>query len=494
MKQIVDSAQMKALDEQTIQKMGVPALVLMERAALAVVEELKAHFDLKKTLVVCGCGNNGGDGIAVARMLHLEGYEVDLYLAGDAASFTKEAGTQWEIARNYGNSVVKNCCPAEYTTIVDAVFGVGLSREVTGCYRELFEQINQSCVPVLAVDIPSGICGSTGQVMGCAVRAKRTVTFAYGKTGLYFYPGAAYSGDVSIRDVGIYGEVKNPLYVLEEKEREWIPVRREEGNKGTFGKVLVAAGSKNMSGAAYFAARASLLTGSGMVRIFTEECNRLILQQLFPEAMLTTYEPQEEPEMILEKLEQAHQWADAAVAGPGLGMSKTAEAIVMKLAEMETEKPLVVDADGLNLLSKKKEVLKNIRRPCVLTPHIGEMSRLSGDSIEMLKQDPHTCLKRFVKGKNLAVILKDARTLIWTKEGNQYLNLTGNSGMATAGSGDVLAGMTAGLLAQGLSLSKAAPLAVWLHGKAGDAAAVKRGKYGMTASDLLEAVPDVLAQ
>ena len=191
MRMIVNSEQMKQLDAFTIHEMGVPSLVLMEKASMAVVEEIKQGFDLKKILILCGSGNNGADGVAVGRILHLQGYQVDLYLAGKEESFTEESKTQWKIARNYGVSIVNKIDFREYTTIVDAVFGVGLSRKVSGSYHYLIEQVNQANIPVLAVDIPSGVNGTTGQIMGVGIKAKKTVTFAYGKIGLYLYPGAA---------------------------------------------------------------------------------------------------------------------------------------------------------------------------------------------------------------------------------------------------------------------------------------------------------------
>ena len=246
---LVTGEQMKQLDQATIQTMGIPSLVLMERAALAVFDCLKQHFSLKKTLVVCGSGNNGADGMAVARLLHLAGYSVDLYLAGNPASFTEEMKIQWQAAENYQVSIVNNCRFSEYTTIVDALFGVGLSRELSGKYQNLVDAINASGVPVLAVDIPSGIHAGTGQVMGTAVRAAETVTFAYRKLGISLYPGTVYAGNVQVKDVGIYGASEG-IYALDKEAISWLPARDPGGNKGTFGKVLLIAGSRNMSGAA----------------------------------------------------------------------------------------------------------------------------------------------------------------------------------------------------------------------------------------------------
>lgn len=492
MKFIVDSQQMKELDRHTIQDLGVPAVVLMERASLSVVEELKKNFNLERVLVICGSGNNGGDGIAIARLLHLAGFRVDLFMAGKKEAFTEETKMQWKIAGNYGISMVKNFSFPEYTTIVDAIFGVGLSRQAEGSYYKLIERMNDSHVPVLAVDIPSGIHGTTGAVMGAAVHAAETVTFAYGKTGLYLYPGAEYAGKVVVKDIGIYSDTQPLMRAITDLERSWLPRRRSDGNKGTFGKVLIAAGSRNMSGAAYFASKACLRMGAGMVKIFTEESNRIILQQQFPEAMLATYKEGERQEILQKNLKEAHEWADVAAVGPGLGTGKEASLILRGFLEMETDKPLVIDADGLNLLSIQMELLKDRRRPCILTPHMGEMARLSKKTVEELKAAPLEALAEFQREYPVAVILKDARTMIRLTDGTCYLNLTGNSGMATAGSGDTLTGMTAALLAQKLPLDQAAPLAVWLHGKAGDLAAERMGQAAMMASDILEAIPAVL--
>lgn len=498
MKQIVDSRQMKELDRYTIEEMGVSSIVLMERAALAVVEELKDSFDTKKILVVCGSGNNGGDGVAIARILHVQGYSVDIFMAGKKEAFTEETRIQWKIAGNYGNSLVNNPVFSEYTTIVDAVFGIGLSREVTGIYGELFRKINESNVPVLSVDIPSGIHGTTGQVMGIGIRANTTVTFAYGKTGLYLYPGAEYAGNIVVKDIGICKEEKEALFALEESEYHWLKKRTPGGNKGTFGKVLIVAGSKDMCGAAYFAGKAALFSGAGMVKIFTAECNRMILQQLLPEALLTTYESTQSKSEVTEKLKKAREWADVEAVGPGLGNSVQAEWLMEELLkeseENAVQKPLVIDADGLNWLSRHRELLRSIKRPCILTPHMGEMTRLSGYSMEVLKEDPVQYLKKFRQIYPVTVILKDARTLTGCSDDSYYLNLTGNSGMATAGSGDVLTGIVAGILAQSVVPEKAAPLAVWLHGKAGDEAKKKKGERSMVASDLLEGLAVVLAQ
>lgn len=494
MKELVSSRRMKEMDAHTIENMGIPSLVLMERASLAVVDVLKDKFDLKRTLIVCGSGNNGGDGAAVARILHLQGYSVDLYLAGNEKSFTEEAARQWKICENYGVPVVNNFAPDEYTTIVDAVFGVGLSRNVEGHYKELIEKINASQVPVLAVDIPSGIHGTTGEVMGVAVEAEKTVTFAYGKTGLFQEPGASYAGEVLIKDIGIYSDGPFHKFLLDEEILKFLPKRTPIGNKSTFGKVLIAAGSTNMCGAAYFAAKACLLTGAGMVKIFTKESNRVILQQIFPEAMLVTYRTGEDREIIQEKLLHAVEWADVVAAGPGLGVFGNAPLIVETLLTEPSQKPVVLDADALNIISKNMNHLENVKKPIILTPHVGEMARMCQCSIEEMKKNPIDRVREFQKKWPVILIMKDARTIISVPGENLYLHKGGNSGMATAGSGDILTGITAGLLAQGAEPEHAAPLAVYLHGAAGEYAREKKGEHSMMASDILDAISNVLSQ
>ena len=390
MERIVTSGQMKRLDQFTIQEMGVPSLVLMERAALAVTEELEKNFDTGRVLVVCGSGNNGGDGIAAARLLYLAGVRTEIFLAGKMESFTEETRIQWKIAEKYGVPIVKNPDPAEYTTIVDAIFGVGLSRNVEGHYEALLKKLDASGVPVLAVDVPSGIDASRGRVMGTALHARQTVTFACAKAGLLLYPGASYAGQVTVRDVGICPEgrtmrgsnlfsedSKGSMFRITDEDYRWLPPRNPREIKAPLGKVLVVAGSRDMCGAAFFAAKASLLAGAGMVRIFTEEHNRTVLQQLLPEALLTTYREDEEEETLRRLLGQAVDWADVAAAGPGMGTGRAADRIVTALLA-DSGKPLVLDADGLNLLSRRKELLKQTSSACILTPHMGEMSRLTG--------------------------------------------------------------------------------------------------------------------
>lgn len=354
MKRILTAAQMKQADRNTIETMGVPSLVLMERAALSCVEELQnGTWDTGKVLAVCGPGNNGGDGAAIARILKTKGVDAELFCLGNPEKYSEGMRAQKKIAENYGVREVKNPDFREYTVIIDAIFGIGVSRPLAGEYRRAVEAICASGVPVLAVDIPSGIHTDTGEVLDAAVKARATVTFACAKPGLLFDPGKRYAGEVLVRDIGIgfdAGEEETPWYGSVEKEDlDRFLTRTPMGNKGTFGKVLVLAGSGAMCGAAVLCARAVLASGAGMVKVVTEERNRTPLFCALPEAMADFWK-EDEP-LPEEALLQDLAWADAVVAGPGLSKSRTAKELLVFTVQ-HTEVPLVLDADALNLIAE----------------------------------------------------------------------------------------------------------------------------------------------
>lgn len=496
MKNIVTAGQMKALDENTIRNAGIPSCVLMERAALKTVEEMNSYLKEKeKILVVCGSGNNGGDGLAIARLLHLQGRKASVYLAGTEEKMTQETRHQLEIARNYHVEEVHNLVPDEYTTIVDAVFGVGLSREIEGRYSQIIQDLNRADAFKVAVDIPSGIHADTGREMGIAFQADLTVTFAFRKRGMCFYPGRLYCGNVIVADIGIYPSEEIPVTMqhLERRDLSLLPDMRPDGNKGTFGKVLLIAGSAGMCGAAFLSAAAALKCSAGMIKIQTVEENRLPLQTLLPEAIVTCSFDEEENRRMLE-------WSDVLVIGPGLGVSgQSRERAQWFLANAALMKKLVVlDADGLNLLSVHKEWEKYLGSHVIVTPHLGEMSRLSGKSIGEIQKDPVGTACTYAREMQSVCVLKDACTVIAGPDGETFLNLSGNAGMATAGSGDVLSGVIAGILCMHLSageiceMSKKAAFGAYIHGLAGDCAAERVGSRGMTARDIIRFLPEIL--
>ena len=378
---------------------------------------------------------------------------------------------------------------------MDALFGTGLAREVTGSARVLIEKINDSGAFVIAADMPSGISADTGAVCGCAVKADVTVTMECAKIGQLLYPGALYAGKTVIAEIGIYDDVKlrdslpyTVFSLTDDDTMKLLPPRNPAGNKGTFGKVLVIAGSKGMCGAALFAAEAALRSGAGMVKILTDEANRTIVQTALPEALLAVYKKKDElPDLIRENL----AWADAAAAGPGLGVSKRTRLIIETLLK-ECTLPLVIDADGLNVIGEDTELLEKHEGPLFITPHMGEMARLTGRTIADLKADPIGSALDYAGASDAQVLLKDARTVTARKDGTVYINASGNAGMATAGSGDVLTGILAGLLAQGTDPGCAGALAAFIHGRAGDKAKETMGESGMIASDIIRALPSII--
>ncbi len=487
MKRLLTGAQMKQADARTIHEFGMPSLVLMERAALAVVAALQQGFSLDKVLVVCGTGNNGGDGVAVARMLRQQGIDTDVVLIGDEHKCSADLVTQIRIFENYGGTVANSISSHEYTTIVDALFGVGLTRDISGRYARIIAEINALPARILAVDIPSGIHADDGRIMGTAIQADVTVTFAYEKPGTVLYPGCQYAGMVRVADIGITDEAlpEEPYLCTyaDDALEELLPERPAHGNKGTFGKVLVFAGAVGMSGAACLAAEAAYRAGAGLVRVFTPEENRIVLQSVLPEAMVSCY-ASDQIAAAMEQLRSDMNWADVIVAGPGIGTGTTMKAF-LQIVMAEFPGPLVVDADGLNLLADMKERLKERQAPLILTPHLGEMARLTDKGIADIQADLIKTAQDFAREYQLICVMKDARTIV-TDGTTVYINTTGNNGMATGGSGDVLAGVTGALAGAGMKPFEAACAAVYVHGMAGDLAARKEGPRRMLASDILK--------
>ena len=497
MEYLLNSREMKACDSGTIGYFGVPSLVLMERAALAASEEIMRRIPAPaKCLAVCGSGNNGGDGLAIARLLFLKGYKVQIVFAGNREKMSEETAVQLAIAEKYQIPVTdKMPGEDEPDIIVDSIFGIGLSRAVEGRWGEILDRMNRMKGYKVAVDIASGISADTGQILGRAFRADLTVTFGFAKIGHILYPGAEYTGELAVRDIGIdeHGFLGNMPRVrgITKEDLAKIPARPENGNKGTFGKILIIGGSRNMAGAGVFSATAAYRSGGGLVRILTHESNRLIMQTLIPEAVLTTYEekPGEEDEKILDCL----FWADVIVLGPGIGTGEFAQHLT-KLVLFNAAAPCILDADALNIIGKHMDWLTEMKAEKIITPHMGEMARLTGRSIRELKEDPVKEASAFAEKYHAITVLKDARTVTALPGGDVFINRSGNSGMATGGSGDVLTGVLAGLAGQGCELSLAAPLGVYLHGLAGDEAARERGKRGMTASDIAQAVGIILKE
>ena len=490
MKYLFSGYEMKNWERQAMEDYKTPSLLLMERAAMAVVDELLSGiYDLHRILIACGTGNNGGDGLAIARMLKTKGYFVDVCIAGALDRLTPDAKQQLEMYQAISGNFVTDPVYHEYTVIVDALFGIGCNREIVGIAADVIQGINESKVPVVSVDVPSGISADTGKICGCAVNAVTTVTFFTEKLGMMLYPGNEHCGKIMVADMGIPVGTPEKCNVItyDETDLEKLPKRRNNSHKGSYGKVLVIAGSPTISGAAYLSACAAYRMGSGLVKIFTSQENKQSMQVLLPEALLETYD---RGRLSTKQINQCLEWADVVVLGPGLGTDKTAEKLV-KYVLGKSKVPVVVDADGINIIAKTKTCLLDEHAPLVLTPHIQEMARLLGCDREKILNDPMLVAKDFVKEYNVVLVLKDARTIVIEKEQTLYINVSGNNGMATGGSGDVLSGMIGSLIGQGMVPFEAAKLGVYLHGRAGDAASEVKGMYSMTATDLLNGIFEV---
>ncbi|MDE7321979.1 MAG: NAD(P)H-hydrate dehydratase [Lachnospiraceae bacterium] len=507
MEYVLTSAEMKDADEAAINGYGIESLVLMERAAMQIVKVIVDRYGLDIYVgVMAGSGNNGGDGIAIARILQEEGIRAEINMIGDLSKLTSETKAQLETAKKLNIPIHYGVEHTLYDVIVDALFGIGITRDIEGKFRKAIEAVNASKAKTVAVDIPSGVNADNGSIMGCAVKADITVTFAYRKLGIMLYPGASCAGEVICVPIGIPEAVtahkrKGVVTFTDVKKDLQLPGRSPAGNKGTYGKVLLIAGSRSMGGACFLSALSAYRTGTGMVRIFTALDNREGLLKKLPEAIVDTYMDdgnfnitQEEENTLTAGIE----WADVIVVGPGISMSDKAKAI-LETTLTNCTKPLVADADALNILAQNAELLKKFeygRRKndsdVIFTPHLGEFSRLMKYPVAEIKKDIITCCKMFTKSHDVSLVCKDARTVVAKRGKFTYLNSSGNDGMATAGSGDVLTGIIAGLLAQGLSGFEAAVMGTYIHGLAGDLARNKTSAYYIMAQDIIKSLKDIV--
>ncbi len=503
MKKILTASQMKEFDRYTIEEIGLPSMVLMERAALCVFGEIREYMldtNLKpaktKVLVVCGRGNNGADGLAVARLLYEHGLKVDVVLLGEEGKYSLECEKQLSLLVNMGLSIGAQIKSSEYDIIVDALFGIGLHRPLEGEWLKGIQLLNQMSGYKVAVDISSGLNADTGVIQGEAFVADLTVTFEYLKRGFFLGMGPLVSGKVVCCEIGIthlnLEKAEECFYTFEEQVVELLPYRNPNGNKGTFGKLYVYAGSPSTMGAALLCAKSAFSTGAGMVKILCpKEYEKLFLEQL-PEAMLSCYEQHTNKDVLEEMIKRDLNWADVVVAGPGIGtkeMSNDILQILLKYAKV----PMILDADALNLLSAKEKLKKDLlyfnheyQRQVVLTPHVGELSRLLNVSVSDLKNHACDFALQLSEDYDCIAVCKDAKTIVKRKGMPGYLNFSGNHGMATAGSGDVLAGILGAYAALEGDLYRNIQKAVYLHGCAGDRAAKNVGERGMTASHIIE--------
>jgi len=505
---VATALEMQNIDKRARDEFGIPTLLLMENAALGItriVEDKLGSVKEKKITVISGKGNNGGDGLAAARLLYNRGARVCIYLlsepdaiAGDAATnlnIALKMGIELHSTGNYDLRTMKSVINHSHV-IIDAILGTGLSSPIKGEYSEIIEMLNHSQRPVIAVDISTGINSDTGEVMGIAVKAADTITFAIPKRGHLLYPGSDYTGKLYIVDISIPNAAieKESVYVhllTEEDMTCLIPLRQKDSHKGSFGHVLVIAGSIGKGGAAVMTSISCLRAGAGLVTLATPQSVQPIVAEKLTEIMTSPLPETYDKTISLSAMDEIMNLIrdkDVIAIGPGLTVHKDTAAVVRKVLK-EVDVPVVIDADGINALIDHLDILKERRAATVLTPHPGEMGRLIGKSTADVQKDRIETARDFAMSHNVFLVLKGANTVVAEPSGKVYISPTGNPGMATAGTGDALTGILAGLTAQMNDISAGVKLSVYLHGLAGDIAAKEVGMISMIAGDLIDRIP-----
>lgn len=502
---ILNAAQMREADRFTIEDIGIPSLVLMENAGRQVVAAMEAGYEAAlngRVAVLCGRGNNGGDGFVVARTLLQRGVDVAVFVLGELASVRGDARANLDILGRLGLTVVEINDEQSWelhfseisvcTLIVDALFGTGLREPLAGMFETVVADVNTAGIPVVSIDLPSGLTADSPHLIGACIDASMTVTLAAPKLPLILPPGEAQSGDVVIADIGIPTEVIDGLdgvhleLLTREDVRSLLEPRAADSHKGDFGRVLLIAGSRGKTGAAQLAARGALRSGAGLVTVATPASCLPMVAAGAPEFMTEALDEGKDGQVTAKAVECVlGQRADVIACGPGLGRGVGAGAFVRALLD-RGEVPLVLDADALTVLADDPgRLMGREERDVIITPHPGEMARLIGSSTEEVQANRIEVATDFATTHRVYVVLKGHRTVIATPEGRVFINPTGNAGMATGGTGDVLTGAIAAWLAQLLDAEAACRLAVFLHGGAGDLAQAAHGDVAMIASDVL---------
>ncbi len=494
-------SEIQNMDQEAIQKYEISDELLMENAGLAVYYTLAREFNIKNAhfFLFCGIGNNGGDGLVVARQLHSCGAYVKICFLDNPEKFTGAAQKNWQIIKKFNLPIFISPSPEELNSlinpgdiIIDAIFGTGLTRDISGYYYSIIQLINEKDNQVISIDIPSGINGNTGQIMGIAIKADYTITFGLPKVGNVLYPGYYYGGKLFLSHISFPSTIyDNDRLSIQINTPLVLPQRQPEGYKGTFGQALFVAGAPNYYGAPYFASLSFLKAGGGYSRLAAPAT---IIPSISSKASEVVFLPQKETKMGtigLEALSELLTWSekmDIVIVGPGLSLQEETQSLIRKLITM-IKKPLLIDGDGLTALSQDISIITERSYPTILTPHPGEMSLLMKKSIFQIKKDPVGIAEEFCTNYPAILVLKGAHSIIGLPSGQIYINMTGNSGMATAGSGDVLTGTIAAMFTLGLPIEWAVREGVLVHGLAGDLAADQKGPDGITAQDILDYLP-----
>lgn len=494
-------SEMREMDRTAVERYAIAEDLLMENAALAAYQVLQHNLGVggKRVAVFAGAGNNGGDGLAVARKIHSNGGRVEVFLLGDPGRFKGPAGANLEMLRRLqipfrrlesteGLDVTLAHCRG----IVDAIFGTGLVRPVEGLFAAVIERINRSRKPVFSVDIPSGIHGDTGQVMGVAVHAEHTICLGLPKPGNLLYPGFAHCGKLHVTHISFPPELTEAAHLKLAVNRPPAPPPRDPvGHKGRFGDVLFVAGASHYYGAPVLTALSFLKAGGGYSRLAAPRPMTPFLSAGAREVVLVPQQETATGSLALENVDgllALSETVDMVVLGPGMSLDPETQELARRLTA-EVRKPLLVDGDGLSALAGETGILRDRKAETVLTPHLGEMARLTGIEAAEIDRNKIVVLQEAASQWQTVVLLKGPHSLVGYPDGRVFINLSGNSGMATAGSGDVLAGAIAAMYGLGLALPDSVRTGCHVHGIAGDLAAAEKGQDGMTAQDILDKLP-----
>lgn len=511
---VLTAEQMREADRRTIEEVGVPSIVLMENAGRQVAAVMTSAFDNlaeQRVAVLSGRGNNGGDGFVVARTLAERGIDVSVFLVGTAADVRGDARTNLDALARLGLAVIEVGGEEAWElhapdvlahdVIVDALFGTGLKSPLSGLLETIVEDVNDSPVPVVAVDLPSGLSADSNEVIGPCIQAALTVTLGTPKLPLVLPPARDLAGDMVIADIGIPRQVIEAVegqrlrLLTSEDLRALVPTRARDAHKGAFGHVLVVAGSRGKTGAAHLAASGALRCGAGLVTVATPRSVQPVVATLGPEYMTEGLDETAAGRVSARAAEEVLGLASTVIAaGPGLGTGEEVAAFMTTLVE-RAEVPLVLDADAINAFAgDPARLTARDGQAIVITPHPGEMARLLGIATAEVQAHRLETARSLAATHNLHVVLKGERTIVATPDGRAFINPTGNPGMATGGTGDVLTGMIAAWLAQVHDASVACCLGVYLHGAAGDLAAADEGEISMTAVDLAQHIGDAVLE
>ena len=493
--------EMRNLDRRAIEDYGISQEILMENAGQAVYFTILKEYGVKNKnfVIFCGIGNNGGDGLVVARKIYSNGGKVNIFILGDRSKFKGAAKQNFDIVNKFQiepldlqdvSSVMEAVQNSD--VIIDAIFGTGLDREVGGKNKDIINMINASQKTVFSIDIPSGIHGDTGQIMGTAVKAHYTTTFGLPKTGNLLYPGFEFGGKLYVTHISFPSTLQDSDQLkIATNDLKLIPPRSKDTHKGDYGKVLFIAGSSNYLGAPYFAAQSFLKAGGGLSFLATPGNVAAFIGNKGSEIVFIPQGNTMSGSISLDNKRQLLQFSenvDMVVIGPGLSLNEETQSLVRELCA-EIKKPLLIDGDGITAVANDCEKIKNRKAPTILTPHLGEMARIVKQKIDDIIKDKIDVLQSTAQELNTTVVLKGAHSLIGYPDKKVFINLSGNPGMATAGSGDVLTGTIAAMFGLGFSINDAVRMGVFIHGFAGDLAAKDKGEDGLIAGDIMDQLP-----